>query len=46
MTPQTRLVVALCVAASAVDFSPFSTGGALVVASTEEDRVRESSAGS
>jgi len=29
-------VIALCVAASAVDSSPFSTGGALVVANTEE----------
>ncbi|KAA5831220.1 hypothetical protein F1721_20980 [Saccharopolyspora hirsuta] len=29
-------VAALCVAASAVDSSPFSTGGALVVANTEE----------
>ncbi|MGP4020210.1 SLC13 family permease [Saccharopolyspora sp. 5N708] len=29
-------VTALCVAASAVDSSPFSTGGALVVANTEE----------
>jgi di/tricarboxylate transporter len=31
-------VVALCIAASAVDSSPFSTGGALVVANTEEDK--------
>lgn len=31
-------VIALCVAASAVDSSPFSTGGALVVANTEEDK--------
>ncbi|WP_417215506.1 SLC13 family permease [Arthrobacter sp.] len=29
-------VIALCIAASAVDSSPFSTGGALVVANTEE----------
>lgn len=33
-------VVALCVSASAVDSSPFSTGGALVIANTEE-AVRE-----
>lgn len=31
-------VIALCIAASAVDSSPFSTGGALVVANTEEDK--------
>ncbi|MCI2420453.1 hypothetical protein MOQ72_23680 [Saccharopolyspora sp. K220] len=31
-------VTALCVAASAVDSSPFSTGGALVVANTEESK--------
>lgn len=30
-------VVALCVAASAVDSSPFSTGGALIVVNTEEE---------
>ncbi|MFL4473085.1 SLC13 family permease [Paeniglutamicibacter sp. MACA_103] len=30
-------IIALCIAASAVDSSPFSTGGALVVANTEED---------
>nr|WP_179282708.1 SLC13 family permease [Rhodococcus sp. 15-1154-1] len=29
-------VVALCIAASAVDSSPFSTGGALIIANTEE----------
>jgi di/tricarboxylate transporter len=29
-------VTALCVAASAVDSSPFSTGGALIIANTEE----------
>lgn len=29
-------VVALCISASAVDSSPFSTGGALVIANTEE----------
>ncbi|MGV8872839.1 MAG: SLC13 family permease [Rhodococcus sp. (in: high G+C Gram-positive bacteria)] len=33
-------VVALCIAASAVDSSPFSTGGALIVANTEE-KVRD-----
>ena len=31
-------IIALCIAASAVDSSPFSTGGALVVANTEEDK--------
>ena len=31
-------VIALCIAASAVDSSPFSTGGALVVANTEEEK--------
>jgi Na+/H+ antiporter NhaD/arsenite permease-like protein len=31
-------VVALCIAASTVDASPFSTGGALVVANTEESQ--------
>ncbi|WP_020112885.1 SLC13 family permease [Rhodococcus sp. 114MFTsu3.1] len=30
-------VVALCIAASAVDSSPFSTGGALIIANTEEE---------
>lgn len=30
--------IALCIAASVVDSSPFSTGGALVVANSEEDR--------
>lgn len=32
------LVVALCISASAVDTSPFSTGGALVVANVQEER--------
>ena len=31
-------MIALCIAASAVDSSPFSTGGALVVANTEEEK--------
>lgn len=31
-------VIALCIAASAVDSSPFSTGGALVVANAEEEK--------
>jgi di/tricarboxylate transporter len=36
--PLLGFVIALCIAASAVDSSPFSTGGALVVASSEDDR--------
>lgn len=35
--PVTGFVLALCIAASAVDSSPFSTGGALVVANTEPE---------
>lgn len=31
-------MIALCIAASAVDSSPFSTGGALIVASSEDER--------
>jgi di/tricarboxylate transporter len=36
--PLLGFVIALCIAASAVDSSPFSTGGALIVASTEDER--------
>ncbi|MCQ9388488.1 SLC13 family permease [Brevibacterium sp. 50QC2O2] len=36
--PLVGFVLALSIAASAVDSSPFSTGGALVVANTEEDK--------
>ncbi|RBP64964.1 UIT1 family transporter [Brevibacterium sanguinis] len=36
--PALGFTLALCVAASAVDSSPFSTGGALVVANSEEDK--------
>ncbi|QYN37059.1 hypothetical protein K1T35_07335 [Pseudonocardia sp. DSM 110487] len=35
--PLLGFVIALCIAASAVDSSPFSTGGALIVASSEEE---------
>lgn len=34
--PELGFTLALCIAASAVDSSPFSTGGALVVANSEE----------
>jgi di/tricarboxylate transporter len=36
--PALGFTLALCVAASAVDSSPFSTGGALVVANSEDDK--------
>lgn len=36
--PTLGFTLALCIAASAVDSSPFSTGGALVVANSEEDK--------
>lgn len=36
--PLLGFVIALCIAASAVDSSPFSTGGALVVASSEDEQ--------
>ncbi len=39
--PVTGFTIAMCVAASAVDSSPFSTGGALVVANTEESKKDE-----
>lgn len=32
------MIVALCIASSVVDSSPFSTSGALAVANTPEDR--------
>jgi di/tricarboxylate transporter len=36
--PMLGFVIALSIASSSVDSSPFSTGGALVIASTDEDR--------
>ena len=32
------MIIALCIASSVVDSSPFSTSGALVVANSPEDR--------
>lgn len=36
--PLIGFVIALCISASAVDSSPFSTGGALIIANTDEDK--------